>query len=463
MAQGTGAQIRPVVVLGGGLAGIAAACELAAAGRKVLLIEKRPFLGGRAFSFPEPETGHEIDNGQHVFLGCCHAYIALLERLGVSGQTHLAASLDVPVYDRSGRRGILRGANLPAPLHLVPSLLRYPHLGWLDRLRVLYGGICIQLTDRYRNTATLESETFADWLGRHGQSEAAIAEFWNLITLPTLNDDISAVSAAMGLMVFQEGVFADRASSGIGFAKVGLSQLVSEAARRFISSRGGQVQLGTGIRSIRVDDGLISGVETSTGLVRGAAYVSTLPPDVLLPLLPTDLAADGFFGRLARIDHAPIVALHVWYDRPVMDDALACFSGSSLQWVFNKTRMQGEGDRDGQYICVSISGAWDFAQTPRSQIETELLAELARALPRARSANVRRALVIKHPHATFRCLPGVNRLRPQTQSPLPNLLLAGEWVQTGWPGTMEGAVRSGAAAARKLIQKPSGPIAAARA
>ena len=452
MAQGTGTQSRPVVVLGGGLAGIAAACEIAAAGRKALLVEKRPFLGGRAFSFPEPETGQEIDNGQHVFLGCCRAYIALLERLGVIGNTHLAARLDVPVYNRSGRRGLLRGANLPAPLHLVPSLLRYPHLGWLDRLRVLYGGACIQFTDRQRNAAALEGETFADWLRRHHQSEATIAEFWNLITLPTLNDDISDVSADMGLMVFQEGVFAGRASSSIGYAKVGLSKLVSEAARSYIGDRGGEVLLGTGIRAIRVEDGLVSGVETSSGLLRGDAYISALPPDVLLPLLPADLAADEFFGRFERIDHAPIVALHVWYDRPVMDDALACFSDSSLQWVFNRTRMQEDSGHDGQYICVSISGAWSYADTPRSEIEAELLAELARVLPRARRANVIRALVIKHPHATFRCLPGINRLRPGSRSPVSNLLLAGEWVRTGWPGTMEGAVRSGQAAVRSLPQ-----------
>ncbi|MXY00831.1 MAG: NAD(P)-binding protein [Chloroflexi bacterium] len=455
MAQGTGAESRPVVVLGGGLAGIAAACELAAAGRRVQLVEKRPFLGGRAFSFPEPETGQEIDNGQHVFLGCCHAYIALLERLGVLGNTQLAARLDVPIYDRRGRRGRLRGARLPAPLHLVPSLLGYPHLGWLDRLRVLYGGACIQLIDRKRNAAALESETFADWLRRHGQSEAAIAEFWNLITLPTLNDDITDVSAAMGLMVFQEGVFASRASSGIGYAKVGLSQLVSAAASDFVGGRGGEVLLGTGIRAIRVDDGMVRGVETSSGLLRGEAYVSALPPDVLLPLLPPDLAGDEFFGRFDRITHAPIVALHVWYDRPVMDDALACFSGSSLQWVFNRTRMQEDSGEDGQYICVSISGAWEYARTPRSQIETELLAELAQVLPRARSAQVRRALVIKHPNATFRCLPGADRLRPPSQSPVRNLLLAGEWVQTGWPGTMEGAVRSGQSAARRLLREPS--------
>ena len=455
MAPGTGAETKQVVILGGGLAGIAAACQLASAGRRVLLIEKRPFLGGRAFSFPEPETGQEIDNGQHVFLGCCNAYIQLLGQLGALGNTHLAPRLDVPIYDRSGRRGTLRASGLPAPMHLLPSLLGYRHLGWLDRLRVIFGGTCIQLVDRQRNAAALESETFADWLRRHGQSEAAIAEFWNLIILPTLNDDISEVSAAMGLMVFQEGVFASRESAGIGYAKVGLSQLVSEAASGYIADRDGQVLLSTGVRSLLIEDGLVSGVETSRGIIRGDAYVAALPPDALLPLLPDRVAADEYFGRFERITHAPIVALHVWYDRTVMDDALACFCDSELQWVFNKTRMQQEPGGDGQYICVSISGAWDYAQTPRQQIKVKLLAELAQVFPRARAAAVRRALVIKHPRATFRSLPGIAELRPGSQSPIPNLLLAGEWVQTGWPGTMEGAVRSGQAAARGLLREPS--------
>ena len=439
------------MVIGGGLAGIAAACDLAAAGRLVTLIERRPFLGGRAFSFREPETGQEIDNGQHVFLGCCRAYIGLLMRLRVLGNIHLAPRLEVPVFDRSGRRGLLRGADLPAPLHLVPSLLTFRHLGWLDRLRVLYGGACIHLTNRRRKAAALDRETFANWLRQRHQSEAAIAHFWNLIILPTLNDDISEVSAAMGLMVFQEGVFSSRGSARIGYARVGLSQLVSEAASDYITARGGAVLLGTGVRSVRIEDGRVTGVDTSRGIISGDSYIAALPPDTLLPLLPPALASGQFFDRARRITHSPIVALHVWYDRPVMDDVLACFTDSRLQWVFNKTRMQGEAAADGQYICVSISGAWEFVRMPRHRIEADLLAELARVFPRARAAVVNRALVIKQPHATFRSVPGADELRLPTATPVPNLLLAGEWVQTGWPGTMEGAVRSGHIASELLL------------
>ena len=455
MAQSPGPDRPRVAVIGGGLAGIAAACDLAVAGREVVLIERRRFLGGRAFSFPEPETGQEIDNGQHVFLGCCRAYIGLLERLKVTGNTHLAPRLEIPIFDREGRRGQLRGSRLPAPLHLVPSLLTYRHLAWLDRLRVLYGGVCIQLTDRRRDRVALEQETFADWLRRRGQSEAAIANFWNLIILPTLNDDISEVSAEMGLMVFQEGVFASRDSACIGYAKVGLSQLVSEAASTFLADHGGQVLLGTAVRSIRVENDNITAVETSRGVVNADAYIAALPPAALVQLLPPGLAAGDFFSRAGRIEHAPIVALHVWYDRPVMEDALACVTDSRLQWIFNKTRMQGESAEGGQYICVSISGAWEYASNPRHEIEADLLRELARVFPRARRATVKRALVIKQPHATFRCLPGTDENRLPAKTPVSNLLLAGEWVRTGWPGTMEGAVRSGQIAARQLCNGPA--------
>ena len=217
---------------------MAAACDLADRGHPVVLMEKRPFLGGMAFSFPDPDAGREIDNGQHVFLGCCTAYVSFLEKLGVLHNTHIPPDLNVPILGYPGRKGVLRSANLPAPFHPVPSLMRYPYLSWVEKLRVLYGGLCIYLTRRQRDSVRLDLETFSAWLKRHRQTDAAIARFWNLIVLPTLNDDVSEVSADMGLMVFQEGVLRSRESAGIGYAKVGLSELVSEAAGDYLASRG---------------------------------------------------------------------------------------------------------------------------------------------------------------------------------------------------------------------------------
>ena len=445
-----------VVVVGGGLAGMAAACELADRGHPVVLMEKRPFLGGRAFSFPEPETGQEIDNGQHVFLGCCTAYIGFLEKLGALHNAHIPPELDVPILGHAGRKGVLRSANLPAPFHLVPSLLRYPYLSWGEKLRVLYGGLRIFFERRERDLGKLDKETFSAWLERHHQTDTAIAKFWNLIILPTLNDDISEVSADMGLMVFQEGLLRSKETAGIGYAKVGLSELVAEATMSYLASRGGEVLLGTAARKITVDGNGVTGVQTSDGTLKGDWYISALPSYDLLPMLPPLLAEGDFFSRANGLSYSPIVDVHIWYDRPVMDEVFSGFIDSPVQWVFNKTRMQGEKESAEQYLCISLSGAWEYIDTPKQDIRELFLDEMKRLFPQARDAQVVRLLIVKQPRATFRSLPGVGSHRLPNATPISNLFLAGEWVNTGWPGTMEGAVRSGQTAAKTLAAAERG-------
>ena len=429
---------------------MAAACDLADRGHPVVLMEKRPFLGGRAFSFPEPDTGQEIDNGQHVFLGCCTAYMDFLEKLGALDNTHIPPRLDVPVLGYGGRKGVLRSVNLPAPFHLAPSLLRYPYLSWSEKLRILYGGLRIYMTRRRGGKGRPGGETFASWLKRHHQTDSVIDRFWNLIILPTLNDDISEVSADMGLMVFQESVLKSRASAGIGYAKVGLSELVSEATKSYLSARGGEVLLGAGAREIAVDGDMVCGVQTSNGVVKGDWYISALPSYDLTAMLPQSLADGDFFSRAKGLSYSPIVDVHIWYDRPVMDEAFSGFVDSPLQWVFNKTRMRGDEGDSGQYLCISLSGAWQYADMPKQEIREMFLDEMKNVFPRARDAQVERLLVVKQPRATFRSVPGVEAHRLPSATPISNLFLAGEWVDTGWPGTMEGAVRSGRTAAQAL-------------
>ena len=448
--RNSGKGLGKVVVVGGGLAGMAAACDLADRGHPVVLMEKRPFLGGRAFSFPEPDTGQEIDNGQHVFLGCCTAYMDFLAKLGALDNTHIPPRLDVPVLGYGGRKGVLRSVNLPAPFHLAPSLLRYPYLSWSEKLRVLYGGLRIYMTRRRGGKGRPGGETFASWLKRHHQTDSAIDRFWNLIILPTLNDDISEVSADMGLMVFQEGVLKSRASGSIGYAKVGLSELVSEATKSYLSARGGEVLLGAGAREIAVDGDMVCGVQTSNGVVKGDWYISALPSYDLTAMLPQSLADGDFFSRAKGLSYSPIVDVHIWYDRPVMDEAFSGFVDSPLQWVFNKTRMRGDEGDSGQYLCISLSGAWQYADMPKQEIREMFLDEMKRVFPRARGAQVERLLIVKQPRATFRSVPGVEAHRLPSATPISNLFLAGEWVDTGWPGTMEGAVRSGRTAAQAL-------------
>ena len=487
-----------VVVLGGGLAGMAAACHLLDAGHPVTLVEKRPFLGGRAFSFFHPFRGqdgpdgstaesvhsadgddtarlpaaHEtsaagfpVDNGQHVFLGCCDYYIDFLRKLGTLDSTYLQPSLRVKVVSpprqgRKGKAGLLAGAPFPAPFHLLPSFVSYPHLGVKDKLLALYALLKIRFTDRHK--PELENQTFMQWLKANGQTDRAIENFWNLLILPTLNDHVRDVSASMGMMIYQDGVIKSRTSANVGYALVGLSDLMGNAAEEYIGSRGGRLLLGKQVSEVLVSESggrAVRGVRLASGeTVEGDVYVSALPFHTLTSVLPADLNEEPFFAGIGRIAAAPIVNVHIWYDREVMEPSsppFTAFVNSPLQWVFDKSsilRLHGNGRdaaSEGQYICISVSGAWDYADKPKEEIRRVFTEAMAEAFPRAREAQIKELLIVKST-ATFRCTPGSARLRPANVTPVGNLFLAGDWTDTGWPSTMESAVRSGVAAARAI-------------
>ena len=487
-----------VVVLGGGLAGMAAACHLLDAGHPVTLVEKRPFLGGRAFSFfhPFPDregweaptaesvhsgegddmarhpdgrergaAGFPVDNGQHVFLGCCDYYIDFLRKLGTLDRAYIQPSLRVKVVSpsrqgRKGRTGLLAGAPLPAPFHLLPSFVTYPHMGVKDKLLALYALLKIRFSNR-RNP-DLENQTFFQWLKDNGQTDRAIENFWNLIILPTLNDHVRDVSASMGMMIYQDGVIKSRTSANVGYALVGLSDLMGDAAEEYIAGRGGRLMLGKRVTEILVSQSefrSIRGVRLASGeTVEGDVYVSALPFHTLPSVLPSDLNEEPFFAGIGRLTAAPVVNIHIWYDREVMEPSsppFTAFVDSPLQWVFDKRGILGpsgagrETAFDGQYICISLSGAWEYADKPKERIRQVFTEAMAEAFPRARDARIEDMLIVKST-ATFRCTPGSARLRPSNVTPVENLFLAGDWTDTGWPSTMESAVRSGVAAARAI-------------
>lgn len=432
---------------------MAAACHLLDAGFQITLVEKRPFLGGRAFSFVDPETGQEVDNGQHVFMGCCHSYIDFLKRLGTFHQTHLQTSLSVKVRDPAGPAGRLTSSPLlPAPFHLLPSFLRYPHLGFGDKVKALYALACIVLTNRRK--ASLAQESFYQWLRRHGQTQRTVDNFWDLIIRPTLNDDVRNVSAAMALMVFQEGVMKGRHSANLGYPQIGLFALMGEAAQQYIAARGGRLLLERTVTAIRLEGERVQEIELAQGkTLQGDLYISALPFDALATLLPEELRDGAFFRGLKELSCAPIVDLHIWYDRPVMQGDFEAFINSPLQWVFNKSAIQGADGAAGQYLCISLSGAWEYIGKPKEELRRTFLNEMARAFPAAQEARVERFIVVKEENATHRCLPGTDGHRPGTETPIANLLLAGAWTDTGWPSTMEGAVRSGVKAAQAIVAR----------
>jgi squalene-associated FAD-dependent desaturase len=428
---------RPrVVVCGGGLAGVAAACEAALRGAEVTLVERRPFLGGKAFSFTDPDAGVEVDNGQHVFLGCCTAYRDLLRLLGTEELTTIQPALDAPVRDRAGRAGALRAARLPAPLHLGPSFLAYPHLSAREKAAALPALLALGAL-RPAARARLDGTTFAEWLGAHGQSEGAIARFWDLIVVPTCNDPSARVSAALAAFVFQEGFFRTRLGSAIGYARVGLTRLVDPAARALLAGRGGRTL--SGRAATEVDGG---GVRLGDGeRLPADAVVLALPPGRVREVAPGALLRDPDLGA------SPIVNVHLWYDRPVMEGRFTAVLGSPAQWVFNRTAM-GSSPGPGQHLAISVSGARTEVTRPKAELVDGFATEIAALFPAARAARLERALVVKEPEATFAAEPGQAARRPGPETPLPGVYLAGAWTDTGWPATMESAVRSGIRAAR---------------
>jgi squalene-associated FAD-dependent desaturase len=426
---GGGKQVNEAVVVGGGLAGITAALDLAEAGRHVTLLEARPRLGGATFSVER--DGLWVDNGQHVFLRCCTAYRGLLERLGATGQTELQERLAIPVLRPGGRISWLRRTGLPAPLHLGGSIARFGPLPPLDRLRLLPAIVALRRLSL--DDPELDQITFGEWLERHGQRTSSFEALWDLIALPTLNLDSERASLALAAMVFKVGLLEDAGASDVGYATVPLQQLHGDLAGRALAAAGVDVQLRTRVESLTELDAPV--------------VVLAVPHDEAADLLPEGALPDGVDPRALGV--SPIVNLHVVYDRPVMSHPFAAAVDSPVQWVFDRTGSSGVGE--GQYLAVSLSGAEGFDETTVDELRETFLPALEELFPAARDAQVVSFFVTREPRATFRGVPGTARHRPGPVTNVPGLFLAGAWTATGWPATMEGAVRSGHAAAEAVL------------
>lgn len=449
MATGAAARTH-VCIAGGGLAGLAAACELASRGYGVTVVEARPFLGGKTYSFPAESA--VLDNGQHVFLRCCTAYIGFLRRLGVLGRTRLQRRLDVPVAEPGGRTGRLAALPLPAPLHLSRALLAYPHLARADRLLVARAALAaLRVSDR--RLAEYDGETFEQWLRRHGQSASAIENFWDLLVVATCNAPASVVSAATGLFVLRRGFLTDPRGAAIGLPLVGLSELHVDPAVRYVQARGGDVRVRSAVQQVCVDGDSATALMLADGRrLTADAFVLAVPWLQMGALLPEQWRTRPPFAAAARLRAAPIVNLHVRFGARVLRSPLLACVGTPIQWVFDRSGIQGASTDQGQWVTVSLSAAEKYLRMTKREIEEALLPELRRVL-QAPDAPVWRCVVVKEPEATFAPEPGTLALRPGPVTPIRNLFLAGAWTDTGWPATMEGAVRSGLAAASALAER----------
>jgi squalene-associated FAD-dependent desaturase len=436
-----------VAVVGAGLAGLTAACALADAGQGVTLFEARPWAGGKTYSFEDHETGDTVDNGQHIFMTCCTAYIGLLRRLGTLRLTRRQQRLRVPVLDGKGMRSDLWSAPLPPPLHLAPAFALYRHLGCGSKWRIARAIAALRRVS-VPDRAALGRQSFSQWLRRHGQTDAEISGFWDLIVVPALNCTSEQASAEQAFFLFERGFLASAESAAIGVPTTGLSDLHVRPAVRYLEARGGELRTSAAVERLELGDGRFAALVVSDTRSRFDACVLAVPPRQALAILPAALCGVEPFASLQQIRYAPILNLHCWFDGAVAPlDFVACI-GSELQWVFNRSWDSGTIAR-GEHLVVSLSAAERFMELSRRELRERFLPELARVFPAVRRRTLRRFLAIKEPEATFLPVPGLRR--PGAQTPIPNLVLAGAHTDTGWPATMESAVRSGLIAARVLL------------
>ncbi|MFF0299953.1 hydroxysqualene dehydroxylase HpnE [Streptomyces sp. NPDC004562] len=438
---------RDAVVIGGGLAGVTAALALADAGVRVTLLEGRPRLGGLAFSFRRGDL--TVDNGQHVYLRCCTAYRWFLDRIDGAALAPLQERLDVPVVDLGkpeGRRlGRLRRDALPVPLHLGRSLAAYPHLSLAERAKV--GRAALALKGLDPADPALDDQDFGSWLAAHGQTPRAVEALWDLVGVATLNAVAGDASLGLAAMVFRTGLLSEPGAADIGWSRVPLGDLHDGLARKALDSAGVRTELRTRATGLSRDaDGRWS-VQVPGETLTADAVVLAVPQREAHALLP-DGALDAP-ERLLRIGTAPILNVHVVYDRKVLAAPFLTALGTPLQWVFDRT--EAAGLTEGQYLAVSQSAAQDEIDAPVATLRERYLPELERLLPRARGARVKDFFVTRERTATFAPTPGVGRLRPGARTKAPGLYLAGAWTATGWPATMESAVRSGVGAAEAAL------------
>ncbi len=438
------------VIIGGGFAGLAAAVDLAEQGRKVLLLERRGFLGGRAYSFTDKTTGDVIDNGQHLMMGCYHHTLSFLGKIGARGKLKFQANPRVDfLHDREGHTSF-QCPNLPAPLHLLAGLARLQSIGWNDRLRALRVGLALQLMNGQR--AKLADVTVREWLNQLGQSEQMQHRFWDIVALATLNETPERASADMFARVLDQAFLHTKEDSTMVISRVGLSDLYTTDAQAFIEARGGAVRLNTEVERLEFSGQRCTGVILRGGEQLAAETVISAAPYFALRrmLAPEVLVASPSFRHLPELKSAPIVSINLWYDRQVTALEFTGLLDSPIEWVFNKNAIAGAPVSKSQHLALVISGAHEAARKTKEELIALATREMERFFPAARATQPVHAFVIREQDATLSHTVGVARLRPPQQTEFENFYLAGDWTATGLPATIESAVWSGQESARLI-------------
>ncbi|HYL46317.1 MAG TPA: hydroxysqualene dehydroxylase HpnE [Candidatus Limnocylindrales bacterium] len=456
--------LQNVLVIGGGLAGLSSAVALAEAGLRVRLLEKRPHLGGRATSYTLPD-GSEVDNCQHLTMGCCTNLADFFRRIGADKQIRTFDTLYLK--DPQGRCSVIRGGPLPPPLHLAASLVFFRGLSLADKRGI--GRALLAIARAGGEPPGLCGISMMEWLRRMNQSQAATERFWRAVLVSALDEDLSRMEARYAIEVFWKGFLASRGGYRISMPSVPLAQLY-DGCLNSVERRGGEVRLRCGVREIRVRENCFACVVLEDGTeILADACILAVPQDVLSDLVPAAVTELSEVLEGARhIRTSPITSVHLWFDRPVMKEPYLALLERTSQWIFNKTYLYARSEtnqdaqrpiqqrddspgRGGQYLQIVVSASYELVPRSRQEILDICTRELAEAVPATREAKLLKGTVIKEVNATFSPNPGVDRWRPAQRTPVKNLFLAGDWTRTGWPSTMESAVRSGYLAAEEVL------------
>jgi zeta-carotene desaturase len=435
-----------VIVIGAGFAGLSAAAALAERAARVLVLEARPRLGGRATAFPDRVTGELVDNGQHVLFGCYHDTFAFLRRIGAESHVRLQPSLEVPFVAPGGALTRLRCPDLPPPLHLLAGVLEWDALPIADRLSVLRLAAPLLGTPR-----TFVSETVRDWLIRQGQRPAIRAWLWEPLAVAALNQPPEQAAAGTFVQVLAEMFGGGPRAAAIGLPVRPLDRMYAEPARAYVERRGGEVRVNAqaAVAAFTRDGGRVAALDVRGERLTAGAFLCAVPWFAIADLfarvpLPRSLADTVDAAR--RTPALPIVTVNLWYDRPVMDEPFVGLAESDIHWIFDKRAVLGG---DASHLSIVTSAADALAPLGNDELVALAAARARDALPGAATARLLRGTVVRERRATFSVAPGVPP-RPGVTTELDNFFLAGDWIDTGLPGTIESAVRAGHQAAAAI-------------
>jgi squalene-associated FAD-dependent desaturase len=448
-----------VVIVGGGLAGLAAASALAPRGFAVTLLESRPRWGGRASSFIDRATGEEVDNCQHVALGCCTNFLQFCRTVGIDRFFQREDHLTFIAPDGAASR--LAAAPLPAPFHLVPAFARLGYLSWRAKYRLARGLAALARTD----PARCGDESFLEWLKRHGQPPEVIESFWHVVLVSALSETLDRIDVSHARKVFVDSFLRNRHGWNVWLPMVSLGELYGEAVEGWLAAHGVECHLQCGAKQVLPENATnaesrhAAGIELRSGEFLAADDIILATPQFLLAdLLPAAWRAIPEFALAGNLETAPISSVHLWFDRAITPLRHATFIGGLSQWLFNRSAIQGKSagkpaPEASSYYQVVISASRAVTSRPQDETIQAVVAELAALWPAVANTRLVHARLVTEHKAVVSMLPGVEKFRPRQQTSIANLHLAGDWTQTGWPGTMEGAVRSGYLAAESVLRR----------